>query len=104
MASKGTNAKQVIIDKLKTAFGSDYVGENASKHYFWVDDGGEKVQIAVSLTCPKVPLGEAVGGMVFGDGIDFAATPIKATVTAPPAEITQEEKDNIADLMARLGL
>ena len=104
MASKGAIAKQIIVDKLKTAFGNDYVGESASKHYFLVDDGGEKVQIAVSLTCPKVPLGEVNTGMVFGDGIDFAVTPIKATVTLPSAEITQEEKDNIADLMAKLGL
>ena len=104
MAAKGSVAKAKVAEKLKTLFGNDYVGESGGKHYVYENDGGERVQIAISLTCPKNPLGEITGGVVFGDGIDFAATPIAATVTAPSAEITQEEKDNIAEIMARLGL
>lgn len=102
--AKGSIAKQNIIKKIQKVFGEDFVGEFNNKYYVWESDGGERVQIAISLTCPKNPLGEVTGGMVFGDGIDFAATPIAATVTAPSAEITQEEKDNIAEIMARLGL
>lgn len=30
--AKGTQAKQEIIQKLKTLFGNDYIGENANKH------------------------------------------------------------------------
>ena len=102
--AKGTQAKQEIVQKLKTLFGDDYIGENANKHYVWANDGGEKVQIAISLTCPKIPIGTVDMSSAFGDGMDFEATPIVAQTTFTPAEITQEEKDNLADLMARLGL
>lgn len=40
----------------------------------------------------------------FGDGIDFEAAPIVAQTTFTPAEITEEEKQNLADLMQKLGL
>lgn len=73
------------------------------KVYVWADDGGEKVQIAISLTCPKIPIGEVTTN--FSGDLDFENM---AAVVAPssyePAEITEEEKQNIADLMARLGL
>ena len=40
----------------------------------------------------------------FGDGMDFEATPVVAQTTFTPAEITPEETQNIADMMAALGL
>lgn len=100
----GTIAKQHIVDKIKEVFGSDYIGENASKHYVWANDGGERVQIAISLTCPKTPIGTVDVTSAFGDGIDFEATPVVAQTKFEPAEITQEEKDNLSELMRRLGL
>ena len=41
------------ITKLKEAFGENYIAEVDKKHYVWADDAGERVQIAISLTCPK---------------------------------------------------
>ena len=102
--AKGTIGKAKIIEKIKTLFGADYIGESGNKHYIWVDDSGERIQIAISLTCPKNPIGEINSGMVFGDGIDFAATPLPSSVNATTAEITQEEKDNLAALIEQLGL
>ena len=40
----------------------------------------------------------------FGDGIDFDAAPAVAPVKAAPTEITEEEKANLAAMMASLGL
>ena len=65
-------------------------------------ENGEKVQIAISLTCPKVD-------------VSFAAQPLKgmdwnetitptAQVSLPVTEVTQEERDTITELMNRLGL
>lgn len=104
MAAKGTIAKQNIINKLKEIFGNDYIGENANKHYVWASDGGEKVQIAISLTCPKNPIGTVDVNAAFGDGMDFEAPQVVAQTKFEPAEITQEEKDNLEALLSRLGL
>lgn len=54
MAGRGTKAKEEVVAKLVTAFGEDFIGEIDKKIYLWADDGGEKVQIALTLTCPKV--------------------------------------------------
>ena len=106
MAAKGSKAKELIIQKLKEVFGNDYIGEFNSKHYVWMDDGGEKVQIAISLTCPKVQVESVNTTNIFSDGFDFENTePAVATPTSfEPAQITQEEQDNLATIMARLGL
>ena len=105
MAAKGTVAKATIVMKLQEVFGSDYIGESGSKHYIWVNDGNaEKVQIAVSLTCPKTPIGTVDVSNAFGDGIDFTAAPVVAQTEYVPAEITPEEEENLATMMARLGL
>jgi hypothetical protein len=65
------------------------------------------VQIAISLTCPKNPI-EIADVTDDGGDWDFSdSTPKIAAVAvtnAEPAEITEDEKKNIADLMARLGL
>lgn len=99
--AKGTNAKANVVNKLKTAFGSDYIGEFDKKYFIWADDGGEKVQIAISLTCPKVNRGiEETGEDVlnFEDAAGAAPTGFK------PAEITKEEEETLAELMAKFGL
>ena len=106
--AKGAIAKQQVINKLKTAFGADFIGEYDKKIYVWANDGGEQVQIAISLTCPKNPIEIAANVDTDGGDWDFsdnAPTNTKVAVAnAGPAEITEEEKSNIADLMAKLGL
>ena len=99
------------MEKLKETFGPAYLGEMNGKYYIEMDDGGEAVQIAINMTCPKV---------LFEKG-EPAAAPVSAPITSafgvgsaeymaaqtPPAAntiITEDEKQNIADLMARLGL
>ena len=100
--ARGSEAKKLIINKLIAAMGSDYIGEFSNKHYFWVKENGVRLQIAVSLTCPKNLVG-VEAAPVTGDGIDFEAPPIVAPVQ-PVVEISEEEKENIQNLMARLGL
>ena len=102
--ARGATAKAKIAQKLETLFGADFVGESGGKYYVWENDGGEKVQIAISLTCPKNPIGTVDMSSAFGDGIDFEAKPIVAQTTFTPAEITPEEEDNLANIMAKLGL
>ena len=102
--AKGAIAKQQVVEKLKSVFGDDYIGENSSKHYVWANDGGERVQIAISLTCPKNPIGTVDMSSAFGDGIDFDAPAVVVQTKFEPAEITQEEQDRLQELMQKLGL
>jgi hypothetical protein len=104
--AKGSIAKQNVVMKLAQVFGSDFVGEYDKKVYVWADDGGEKVQIAISMTCPKNPIGEINYSAEPGNKLNFED--MSAGVIAPagfePAEISEDEKRNIAEMMERLGL
>lgn len=102
--ARGSQAKSKIAEKIKNLYGSDYVGESSGKYYVWENDGGEKVQIAISLTCPKNPIGVVDMSGAFGDGLDFEAEPVLAPTKFDAAEITEQEKDNLKALMDRLGL
>ena len=90
MATKGTIAKQNIENKIKEVFGADYIGIFDKKLYLWSDDGGERVQVALTMTCPKVFV-----------GVD---TSTETPDEFQPAEITQQEQDNLKMLIERLGL
>ncbi len=106
--AKGAVAKENVVKMLAEAFGSNFIGEYDKKIYVWANDGGEMVQIAMSLTCPKNPIQVDTSVTTTSGDWDFSDNPkINTTVAvanAAPAEITAEEKANIADLMAKLGL
>lgn len=97
MAARGTVAKQEVMEKLREAFGDNFIGEHEKKIYVWANDGGDRVQIAITLTCPKVQI-ETGEVSVDSD----SAFPI--TASAQSIEFTDQEKKNLEDLMARLNL
>lgn len=101
---KGQIAKEKVANIIKTAFTNDYIGEFDRKHYVWADDGnGQKVQIAITLTCPKVLRGieeTSPTALNFDDDENSAVE----AATFKPAEISQEEQDTLAELMSKLGL
>lgn len=91
--AKGDIAKNAVIDTIQTAFGDDFIGIDNKKIYVWAKDGAEKVQIAISLTCPKVPIGSVA-----------AFAPEIGETPGPQAQITPEEDLNLEELMKKLGL
>lgn len=103
MATKGSEAKDQVTQKIADAFGTDFIGVYDKKIYVWAKENGQKMQIAISLTCPKTPVGTVneSNEMNFG-----SPTPISeaAPTTFVPAEFTQEERDTVAELMEKLGL
>lgn len=101
--ARGQIAKDYIAKKLAEAFGEHYLGEVDKKYYVEAPENGEMVQIAIAMTCPKTPVATSNKPVVRGGGIDFEA---EAPLVAPAAtkEVTQEERDTIADMMRRLGL
>lgn len=102
--AKGTIAKTNVTNKIAQAFGADYIGEYDKKIYVWADDGGERVQIAIAMTCPKVPVATIEQTVDGGISFDNPAPAVVAPTGFTPAEITDEEKENIKALMERLGL
>ena len=106
--AKGAVAKANVTNKIAAAFGNDFIGEVDKKIYVWANDGNERVQIALALTCPKVQI-DAPSGASYTDHSDWsfeddAVIAAKAPVAAKAAEVTEEEKARIADMMSRLGL
>ena len=106
--ARGSLAKENVVKKLAEVFGNNFIGEFDKKIYLWENDGGEMVQIAVSLTCPKNPIQVDNSISTSGGDWDFSDTPKPsqpvAVMNAEPAEITEQEKQNVADIMAKLGL
>lgn len=98
---KGQIAKDNVINKIAAAFGKDYVGLVDKKVYVWSEEDGEKVQVCLSLTCPKNPVG--VGGEE--NGINFNAAANNSTPDIfSPASISDQEMENVRNLIKELGL
>lgn len=86
--ARGQEAKSNVISTIKAAFGEDYLGtEDGKKFYVQAPEGGQKVQVAITLTCPKVGLSKEC-----------------ATGVEPDSEIGESERAQINDLMEKLGL
>ena len=60
------------------------------------------VQIAINMTCPKNPIAVSGAPVMRSGGIDFEPEPV---LTAPKTtEVSEEERQTVADMMRRLGL
>ena len=103
--ARGTIAKQNVVNQLQSAFGQNWIGEYDKKYYVWSQENGERIQIAISLTCPKVPV-EVSSAPIAGDFNfeDDAPGVLVAAGGYQPAEITDEERDRVRDLMRLLNL
>lgn len=102
--ARGSVAKEKVAEKIKTAFGSDYIGEVDKKIYVYADDGGERVQIALSMTCPKVMINTVnTSELSYNTGRDFSNDDVVA-VAPDKVEISDEERENVRKLMQRMGL
>lgn len=109
MAAKGTIAKTNVENKIKEIFGADFAGVADKKLYVWADDGGERVQIAIAMTCPKVNVdfGDSASGSAEADptiGIVGSYVGKRATTIEPIIEMTPEEQATITALLDRFGL
>ena len=95
-------AKEEVFQRIAKEFGTDTVGIYDKKLYINITKDGSPVQIAISLTCPKIPMG-AVGK---SDNINFEDTTLQevAPTKFAPAEYTPEERQTVENLMEALGL
>lgn len=110
MALRGAVAKETVTNKIAELFGDDTIGVFDKKLYVWANDGGQRVQVAITLTVPTKPIEVADSATLVNDSdvwdwSDKPKTAQNVTVTnAPVPDITEEETHNIQEMLARLGL
>lgn len=97
--AKGALAKEALIKRFATAVGADYCGELDKKYYFWSTENGERVQIAISMTCPKTPIEFQGNGGDLNFDEDTSAAP-----AANPMKMSEDEAATLERLMKDLGL
>lgn len=98
----GEEAKTKLINKIIEALGDSYIGCVDKKYYFISYENGSEKQVAISLTCPKNPVAVSGAPVVRSGGIDFE---VESVLIAPKAtEVSEEERQTVADMMRRLGL
>lgn len=102
--AKGAIAKQIVFDKILEVFEGSFMYNGGKECRIPIDEEGNEVQIKVALTCAK-------------DNVSPEGEVMKAAATASEegpvnsfpaphkiAEVTEEEKQNVEDLLKTLGL
>ena len=101
MAVKGAAAKAEITSKILAAFPGSFQYDKEIR--VPVMENGEEVQIKVVLTAAKVNVANGADTALPGDFPAPTNTPVTPERTAP-VEPTAQEKQNVENLLVRLGL
>ena len=99
--AKGTDSKNIIFTKLMEVFPDSFWEDTGKILRVPFNEDGSKVEIKVTLTAAKNNLGGEAVSSAFDNTPIVNNTP---SVTTSSIEPTQEEKDNVAKLIASLGL
>lgn len=106
--AKGNEAKANFIKRLATALGADYIGEVDKKYYVWSTENGERIQLAIALTCPKNPVSvEGNGGDLNFDDETATVAVTSGTISGAKssrAQMDADERATLERLMKELDL
>ncbi len=101
MAVKGSVVKQSITEKILETFPGSFLYNDGKEIRINGTENGELVQIKVTLTASKTPVG-------IDDSADAAdgVTPVASSTdeTKVPSEPSDDEKQRLQSLLSRLGL
>lgn len=96
MAAKGTESKCIIFNKLREIYPNSFWEDENKILRIPMNEGGNPIEIKVTLTAAK---------NILGSGAIESAFPIASEpVVEKPVEMTEEEKENVATLLASLNL
>ena len=98
MAKKGDTARAIVYDKIKEAFGENFVDIVDKKIYVTANEQGEDIQFAITVTMPKTPVNKAPKE---NNEINFETS---TSISKPKVEISDKEKEDIRKLMEELNL
>lgn len=116
--ARGQIAKQEVMKKILNAFGdSAFLYNDGKEIRINTDEEGEMIQIKVALTAAKTAVSVGDDNALPGSKIvptpdsssNYNFSPEMTKVSANPnstitAHATEEEKQNVKDLLAALGL
>ena len=92
---KGAESKQKLLEQIMKDYPEAFLYGGKELRVPFIEDGA-RVEIKVALTCAKTNVGGDDGP------VDSAPAAASTNITAGPP--TEEEKQNIANLMERLGI
>ena len=99
--ARGSLSKEKVTNKILEMFDGSFM-YGTKEIRIPMTENGERVEIKVALTCAKTNVGGDTEPSAFASS-EAPATktiPVFTTLTAP----TEEEKQNIQDLMSKLGI
>ena len=96
MAAKGTESKCIIFNKLKGIYPNSFWEDENKILRIPMNEGGNPIEIKVTLTAAKNILGSGA--------VESAFPTASEPVVEKPVEMTEEEKENVATLLASLNL
>lgn len=96
MAAKGTESKGIIFGKLQEAYPNAFWEDEGKILRIPMTEGGNLVEIKVTLTAAK----NLLGGTEMPSAFEVAPAPAQT----PQVQMTEEEKDNVAKLLASLNM
>lgn len=96
MAAKGTESKGIVFGKLQEVYPNAFWEDEGKILRIPMTEGGNLVEIKVTLTAAK----NLLGGTEMPSAFETAPAPAQA----PQVQMTEEEKDNVAKLLASLNM
>lgn len=103
--ARGAAAKEIVFKKILETFEGSFMYNGGKECRIPIDENGIPIQIKITLTAAK--------DNVSADGEEISRPAATASETAPSssfpaphkkAEVTEEEKQNVEDLLKALGL
>lgn len=96
MAARGIGLKCIIFNKLKEIYPNSFWEDENKILRIPMNEGGTPIEIKVTLTAAKNILGSGA--------VESAFPTASEPVVEKPVEMTEEEKENVATLLASLNL
>ena len=102
--AKGSIAKNEVYNKVMEMFPGSFMYNDGKELRINMEEDGEPVQIKLILTAAKTPVSNGDDNALPGAAV-ASATPVATEVPASaPAQVSDEEKQSVQDLMSKLGL
>lgn len=102
--ARGTDSKNLIFAELRRVYPDAFWEDEGKILRIPMSEGSGVVEIKVTLTAAKSNMGSGELKSAFGPAAAPSAFGTPTEKTDNPAEVTEEEKQNVADLIAALNL
>lgn len=104
--AKGSIAKNEVYNKVMEMFPGSFMYNDGKELRINMEEDGESVQIKLVLTAAKTPVSNGDDNALPGAAVVASNdTSIASEVTtSAPAQVSDEEKQSVQDLMSKLGL